>query len=144
MLSIIKQTNYKLTKENWFWLYTYILMGILNQYIISLWPEQMCQNWICFKANKWLVHRSTLDKLFNFVLCHISLSGFIWQSLVVAIWINSLSDWYFIDLYIVQSCFTFQTNKQQNLHRKPVLTIHLHSSRHLESIWKKPVTRTDR
>ena len=30
----------------------------------------------------------------------------------------------FIVLYIVQSCFKFQTNKLKNFHRKPVLTVH--------------------
>ena len=31
----------------------------------------------------------------------------------------------FIFLYFVQSCFKVQTNKLQNLHRKPVLTVQL-------------------
>ena len=109
ILSIIKQTNYKMIRENQFWLYTYTLMGIFNQYIISHWPKQTCQGWICSMPYKWLVQSSTIDKLFYFFLVHVSSSWFFY-SLAVAFmkWLLLVD---FIVLYIVQSCFKFQTSK---------------------------------
>ena len=39
--SIIKQTNYKIITEKLFWLYTYTLICILNQFIISHWQAEV-------------------------------------------------------------------------------------------------------
>ena len=73
--SIIKQTNYKIITEKLFWLYTYTLICILNQYIISHWQAEVS------KLNYFYALQVTISELyliFNFVHGHVSPSWFIW------------------------------------------------------------------
>ena len=39
--------------------------------------------------------------------------------------------------------FNHQTNKLQNDHRKPVLTVHLYTVGHLEPVYHQPLIRAD-
>ena len=56
---ICKQTKYKIHTENWFWLCTCTIMGILVHYSQNHWPEWTCQSWGYFVIYKLLVQGSS-------------------------------------------------------------------------------------
>ena len=67
---ICKQTKYKIHTENWFWLCTCTIVGILLHYSQNHWPEWTCQSWGYFVIYKLLVQGSF------FVMCKLYLGWF--------------------------------------------------------------------
>ena len=114
MLSVIKQTNYKMITEKQFWLYTHTLMGIFNHYIISHRPEQTCQssdyfviyqdywlqetcqNFCDLVIYKWSVKRPSLGE-FASVILHISE---IELKIITYLTTESLHHHYFFFIYL--------------------------------------------